>query len=151
MIDEVNTDLYHENAESLLDELDELHAEISGTIIKYNLTEFVTFHSSFSYFAQRYGLTQHSLIGENPHSEPTAGKIVLIIELVRNHEITVIYSEPQHNTRLLQMVAGHMENGRILVLDPLDTISVEELMMGTTYLEKMRDNLKNLKEGLKNE
>lgn len=53
----------------------------------------ITFHDGFQYFADAYGLTLLASIEEEAGSEASAHEIVEITELVKEHDIPVIFTE----------------------------------------------------------
>src|SRR5919112_4416506 len=64
--DPQNTDYYIQNAQSYLAQLDSLDARIKSELSTCTKTDFIAFHSAFSYFSNRYGLHQHTILGEDP-------------------------------------------------------------------------------------
>ena len=73
------------NARELLDQYGTRH----GT----HPLELITFHDGFQYFADAYGLTLLTSIEEEAGSEASAHEIVEITELVKEHDIPVIFTE----------------------------------------------------------
>lgn len=55
--------------------------------------DLITFHDGFQYFADAYGLTLLTSIEEEAGSEASAHEIVEITELVKEHDIPVIFTE----------------------------------------------------------
>lgn len=64
-----------------------------GTRHGTNPLNLITFHDGFQYFADAYGLTLLASIEEEAGSEASAHEIVEITELVREHDIPVIFTE----------------------------------------------------------
>lgn len=148
-VDPENADHYRDNAVSYLAELDELDAFIRSEMSSCEKTDFIAFHSAFSYFAERYGLTQHSIQGIAPEGEVLPQRIQEIKDLASEFDIDVIYSEELVDSRLAEVIAGEIPNGRVLVLSPIEGVEEEEERNGIGYLDKMRENVQNLKVGLK--
>jgi zinc transport system substrate-binding protein len=44
---------------------------------------------------------------------------------------------------------SHDANGKVLILSPIEGIGKEEQNAGVDYLDKMKENIENLKVGLK--
>ena len=57
-------------------------------------------------------------------------------------------SEDLVDSRLADVIAAEIPDGRVLVLSPIEGIDEEELGAGIGYIEKMRENIVALKEGL---
>lgn len=122
--------------------LDTLHLKIKNELEGCK-KEFIAFHDAFSYFAQEYDLKQYTVIQSNiPHSEPTSQKLENILELAKRLEIDIIFSEEGVDSRTSKVIANEI-GGQVLVLSPLEI--VED---GSSYIEKMEENLLNLKEAL---
>lgn len=113
------------------------------------LKDFIAFHDAFSYFANRYGLTQHSIHGVSPEGEVLPQKITEIRDLATQLGIDTIYSEDLVDPRLAAVIANEIPNGRVLILSPIEGVDREELDQGVGYIQKMRENLENLRFGVK--
>jgi zinc transport system substrate-binding protein len=146
--DPENADYYETNAEQYLAKLDVLDTEIRSTLTAYTRREFITFHEAFAYFAKRYGLTQIYLLPRG-QEEPSPSDVVTVIETAKAKNITVIYAEPLSDPSLAEEVARQIPNGRVLVLDPAEEVPLTKLEAGKNYFSIMRQNVRNLEEGLK--
>src|ERR671910_784942 len=60
-----------------------------------------------------------------------------------------IYSEDLIDPRLANVIAQEIPNSKVLVLSPIEGIDKEEQNAGIGYLAKMKENVENLKTGLK--
>lgn len=60
-VDPRSTVYYNENAKQFMSELDSLDGIIKSELSDCEKRDFIAFHNAFSYFANRYGLTQHSI------------------------------------------------------------------------------------------
>lgn len=145
-IDPTNREYYQKNAIHTLDSLDIL---IRSTLQTCEKKDFIAFHDAFSYFATRYGLNQHSIQGVSPDGEVLSQRIQEIIELARDLGINVVYSEELVDHRFAEVIAQEIPNGKVLVLSPVEGIEEQEQNAGIGYIDKMKENLNNLKEGLK--
>jgi zinc transport system substrate-binding protein len=95
-------------------------------------------------------LTQHSIQGISPEREEILPqRITQITDLATQLEIDTIYSEDLVDPRLATVVANEIPNGKVLTLSPIEGVEQEELDQGIGYIQKMRENLENLKVGLK--
>jgi zinc transport system substrate-binding protein len=146
--DPQNTDYYIQNAQSYLAQLDSLDAKIKSELSNCTKTDFIAFHSAFSYFSNRYGLHQHTILGEDPEGEIQPQTLEQLISFARQYGINIIYSEDLLDPRNAQVIADEIPNGRVLVLSPIEGVTADEQRAGIGYLEKMQQNLENLKQGL---
>jgi zinc transport system substrate-binding protein len=148
-VDPRYTVYYNENAKEFMSELDSLDGIIKSELSDCEKRHFIAFHNAFSYFANRYGLTQHSIQGLSPEAEVSPQQIQQTIELARGRDIDTIYSEDLIDPRLANVIAQEIPSGKVLVLSPIEGINKEEQNAGEGYLNKMRENLEILKIGLK--
>jgi zinc transport system substrate-binding protein len=146
--DPQNTDYYIQNAQSYITQLDSLDAEIKSELSTCAKTDFIAFHSAFSYFSNRYGLHQYTILGEDPEGEIQPQTLERLVNLAKQYSIHVIYSEEFLDPRNAQVIADEIPNGKVLVLSPIEGVIADEQQAGIGYLEKMQQNLENLKEGL---
>lgn len=147
-IDPDNKYTYNSNARSFLAELDELDKTIRGQLESCKKKDFISFHNSFSYFAKRYGLTQHSISESGPEAEVSPARLAEIINVAKNLGLTVIYSEELMDPRYAQVISQEITNGKVLDLSPIEGLTKNEQIAGTGYIEKMHENIRNLSMGL---
>lgn len=146
--DPQNTEYYSQNAETYINQLQELDEKIKSELSSCAKSDFIAFHSAFSYFSARYGLKQHTISGDNPEGEIRPQTLSELVTFAREYDINVVYSEELVDPRNAQVIANEIPNGKVLVLSPIEGIEAEEQAQGTGYLEKMQENLENLKQGL---
>jgi zinc transport system substrate-binding protein len=149
-LDPENASYYRDNAATYISELESLDASIKSELLSNcTLNDFIAFHNAFSYFANRYGLTQHSIHGISLEGEILPQRIIEIRDLAMQLGIDTIYSEDLIDPRLATVVANEIPNGRVLTLSPIEGVDREELNQGIGYIQKMQENVENLKVGLK--
>jgi zinc transport system substrate-binding protein len=147
-LDPANKEYYQNNAANFTRALDSLDTHIRSILQNCDKKDFIAFHDTFSYFANRYGLEQHSIQGVSPEGEVLSQRIQEIVELARDLGINVVYSEELVDPRFADVIAQEIPNGRVLILSPIEGIEGEEQTAGIGYLDKMRENIANLKIGL---
>jgi zinc transport system substrate-binding protein len=138
--------VYEANALQFKQKLAELHDRITKTFGPCRKKVFVANHAAFGYFAARYGLTQIAIAGLAPEAEPSAAKIREILQLIRQHGLRVIYYETLASPRVATMIAREV-GARILVLNPLEGLTDEEIKQGKGYLSVMGTNIRSLAQG----
>jgi zinc transport system substrate-binding protein len=146
--DSANADYYKKNADGFLAELDQLDSFIKLQLVDCKKSDFIAFHDAFAYFAERYGLTQHAIHDVSPEGDILPQKLEQVINLANQLGINVIYSEDLVDSRLADTIAGEIPGGRVLVLSPVEGIDQEEQDAGISYIDKMRENVANLRVGL---
>jgi zinc transport system substrate-binding protein len=146
--DQENASYYDQNAAAFSAELDQLDAFVKQELGDCGKSDFIAFHDAFAHFADRYGLTQHSIHGASPEGEILPQKMQEVIELARDLGISVIYSEDLIDDTPAKTLAGEIPGGRVLVLNPIEGIDSKEQALGIGYIDKMKENVANLKVGL---
>ena len=147
-IDPNNRDKYLSNAKNFSDQLGSLDRAIRTDLQSCKKKDFISFHNSFSYFAKRYGLNQHSISNAGPEAEITPKRLVEIIDTAKNLQLHVIYSEELIDPRYASAVAQEIPDAKVLVLSPIEGLSKNDQASGIGYIDKMHENIKNLMEGL---
>lgn len=148
MIDPNHKDIYVNNSNNFLNELDNLDEKIRTDLESCKKKDFITFHNSFSYFAKQYGLNQHSISNTDPESEVTPARLTEIINIAKTLGIQVIYSEELVDPRQATVIAQEVPDGKVLALSPIEGLSENEQKAGLGYIDKMNDNINNLMVGL---
>jgi zinc transport system substrate-binding protein len=148
--DPQNAAYYKQNAQDYLAKLDSLNSNFTKGLSKNNcnIRDFIAFHKAFTYFANRYNLTQHSLLGEDPEGEIAPQTLQQMIDLAKQHNIHVVYSEDLLDPRLANVIASSIPNGKDELLSPLEGLKPDEQKAGLGYIDKMEMNLANLRDGL---
>jgi zinc transport system substrate-binding protein len=147
-IDPNNRDKYLSNAKNFSDQLDRLDRDIRTDLQSCKKKDFISFHNSFSYFAKRYGLNQHSISNAGPEVEITPKRLTDVIDTAKNLQLHVIYSEELIDPRYASAVAQEIPDAKVLVLSPIEGLTKNEQASGIGYMDKMRENINNLMEGL---
>lgn len=143
-VDPLNEKYYKQNGISYIKKLEELDNKISYELSSCK-KDFIAFHNAFSYFANQYDLNQHTVLKSNePHEEPTAKSLENIINLARDLDSNVIFTEEAVDKRTSQIVANEI-GAKVLTLSPLEIGDSQ-----TDYIKKMEENLLHLKEALCN-
>jgi zinc transport system substrate-binding protein len=135
---------YRAGASRLRDDLTALDAEFRHGLGHCRTTTMVTNHGAFGYLAERYGLTQVSISGMNPDTEPAPRQLARIAELVRSRGVTTVYSEVLVSPVVAETVAREA-GAATAVLDPVEGIT--DASQGRDYLQVMRADLATLRAG----
>ena len=144
MADPGSSQIYEDNAAAYIRKLFDLDKEISGALIAVppQRRRLVTLHDAFGHFTERYGWDVSALA---PHdsSDVTPGKVVTILEQIKNDGLPAVFVESQYGNGLLDQAADDMGiKVGIFYSDTLDTAV-------PTYLDMMRFNVRSLVEHLR--
>ncbi|MFO7626506.1 MAG: zinc ABC transporter substrate-binding protein [Candidatus Fermentibacteraceae bacterium] len=115
-IDPANSDVYADNLEAFLAELDLLSAGIRSHLEMSGTTEFLVFHPAWGYFADEFGLEMMSV--EQGGQEPSPSELAEIINLARERGITVVFAQPEFSTDAADVIAREM-GGSVVLVSPL--------------------------------
>ena len=140
-------EFYSANASKLEEPLLALHNEFAATLRGCRQKEFITTHAAFGYLARRYALAQLPISGLSPEAEPAPARLRELVHLARAHDIKVVYYETLVSPRVAEALAREV-GARVLVLNPLEGLTGEELRQGQTYFTVMHENLRHLVDGL---
>jgi zinc transport system substrate-binding protein len=107
---------YRARLQALVEDLDELDAEIRAIRQGMERDEFMVFHPAFGYFADAYGLEQVPV--EIEGKQPSARELAGLIERARQQDIRVIFVQEQFSREYAEVVAREI-GGSVVALDPL--------------------------------
>ncbi|MEM4274539.1 MAG: zinc ABC transporter substrate-binding protein [Candidatus Nitrosocaldaceae archaeon] len=141
-IDKENEEYYKKNAEEYMNELKLLHEEYVNGLSDCEKREFIVFHAAYSYLADRYNLTQITLIGTDIEIDDlSVQEMREIIDTAKEKNVKFVYAEEHLDERIMKAFAEEV-NAQILILNPI------EVYDGVSYVDEMRNNLENLRIGL---
>ncbi len=138
---------YEKNFRVLQAQLTELDLQYKETLTSCQRKDLVVTHEAFGYLCREYGLNQISVMGLHAEAEPTPGTLKEIIKLVNNKEIKYIFFEALYSPKVAETISRET-NTKILVLNPLGSLTEKALEDGRDYFSIMKENLENLKQAL---
>jgi len=145
--DPANEATYGSNAEAYVAELVALDEEFRTGLSDCERTTIVTSHEAFGYLADAYGLTEVAITGLSPEAEPDAQRLAELLDLVEEQGVTTIFAEELVSPDVAETLAD--EAGvTVDVLDPLESLTDEQVEAGEDYVSVMRENLDRLRAAL---
>ena len=132
------------NAEKYLKKLKTLDKEYTEAFSQAKQKSFVTQHSAFAYLALDYGLTQVPISGVSAESDPSAKRIASLSKYVKEYDINYIYFEENASSSVAKTLANEV-GVKTAVLNPIESLTKEQLKKGEDYVSVMTENLKNLR------
>lgn len=148
-IDEINKDLYEENAKNYINEIDKLDKEIEK-IINNSKRKEIIFADRFplQYFAKSYNLKYYAAFkGCSESTEASNKTISFLIDKVKSDNIPVIFKIELSNGNIAETVSKET-NTKILEFNSMHNISLDDFNNNETYISIMKKNINNLKEAL---
>jgi zinc transport system substrate-binding protein len=139
--------IYQKNLARLQERLADLHARFETALKGKEGQPIVTSHAAFGYLANRYGLVQVPIMGLSPKAEPSPAQMARLVRLVREIGVKYVYSETLVNPRIAETLAKEV-GAQVLILNPIEGLTHEEVLAEEDYFTIMEQNLINLKRGL---
>lgn len=107
---------YQERFEAYRDRLRALDAELESMLADTDQRQFMVYHPSWGYFADRYGLEQLPI--ELEGKEPGPASLARVVDRAREAGVRVIFVQPQFSERSARRVAEAI-GGEVVAVDPL--------------------------------
>ena len=102
----------------------------------------------FRYLAERYQLSYRAAFsGCSGDTEPSARTIAYLIEQVRKEALPAVYYLELSSHRVAEII-GEETGARPLLLHSCHNVTKKEFEVGVTYLQLMKQNVKNLEIGI---
>ena len=140
--DPAHADDYAANLNTLTTTLTDLNTGYSSGLGHCERTTFVTSHAAFGYLADRYSLTQASISGVDPESEPSPAELAEVKKVVESTGTTTIFTEELVSPETAQAVAAET-GAQTRVLSPIESAPEDG-----DYAGVMRTNLEELRTAL---
>lgn len=145
--DPTNAQYYENNTNAYIAKLTKLDQDIKSGLSNCQTHTFVSFHNAFTYFSQRYGLTDVWIYGIAPEAELAPQDMERVINIIKANNVKIIFSEDLVDPKLAQTLATEV-GAQVRILSPLEGLNQTEQQEGVTFLDKWYQNLANLKDAL---
>jgi len=145
--DPSNRQYYENNANTYIEKLAKLDNDIKTGLKNCKKDTFLSFHNAFNYFSNRYSVHDVWISGIAPEADVPPQDIQRIIQIAKDKDMKVIFSEDFVDPRLANILADEV-GAQVLLLSPLEGINQTEQEQGKTYLDKWYENLHNLRTAL---
>jgi zinc/manganese transport system substrate-binding protein len=146
--DPSGAEIYRENADRYLAELDRLDTEVRAAVdtIPPGRRKLISTHDAFGYLAAAYGIEFIAPLGVSTESEPSGGDIARIIKQIKAERIPAVFPENISDERLIRRIASETgaNIGGTLYSDSL----TNENGAAPTYIAMVRHNIKALTSAL---
>jgi zinc transport system substrate-binding protein len=146
-LDPLSEIIYEENAERLIAKLVALDDEFRDGLRACEIRDFVASHEAFAYLAKTYDLSMIAIAGISPDEEPSPKTLAQISDLARSKNIKHIFFETAVSPKLSESIAREI-GAETLVLNTLESLTLNEVQSGEDYIRVMQKNLTNLRKAL---
>jgi zinc transport system substrate-binding protein len=138
--DPANESTYDADADAYVAKIAALDDDFRAGLADCERRTIVTSHEAFAYLAESYGLTEVGITGLSPEAEPSARRLAELKDLVEQEGITTIFAEELVSPKVAETLAD--EAGiTVEVLDPLESLTDDQVAAGEDYVSVMRENL----------
>ncbi|WP_406945486.1 metal ABC transporter solute-binding protein, Zn/Mn family [Halobacillus sp. SY10] len=147
-IDPENKEVYEENAEEYIAELQALHDKAVEQFNEIPEEErvLVTSEGAFKYFSDAYGFQAEYIWEINQENQGTPEQITRIVDIINEKQITGLFLETSIDARSMEAVS---EETDVPIMGDVFTDSLAEPgEEGDTYISMMESNINTIKEGL---
>ncbi|WP_394219622.1 metal ABC transporter solute-binding protein, Zn/Mn family [Halobacillus trueperi] len=147
-VDPENKEVYEENAEEYIAELQALHDKAVEQFNEIPEEErvLVTSEGAFKYFSDAYGFQAEYIWEINQENQGTPDQITRIVDIINEKQITGLFLETSIDARSMEAVS---EETDVPIMGDVFTDSLAEPgEEGDTYISMMESNINTIKEGL---
>ena len=142
-IDPDHKDMFFDNANRISASLGTLDQNFRDGLASCALRDVVVLHDAFNYLASQYNIKATSIEGISPDEEPSPRELARIISLVREKGVKHIFFETVASPKFSELIAREV-GGATLVLNPIESLTPDEVQSGEDYISIMAMNLNNL-------
>jgi len=136
------------NRDSYLLDLKKLDEDYKQKLSTCQGDTIIVNHNAFSYMANNYSFHVEALSGLSPEAQPSAKKMIELIEHVKEHNISTIFFESFVSDKAIKSIASEA-NVEVDVLQPLGNITANEAKQKLSFEDIMRQNLQKISKALK--
>jgi len=115
-LDPTHTSRYQNNRDKFVERVSDIEKKISHQLDHH--ISYVTFHDAYRYFENRFDVASSGALTTNPDVMPGARELSDLRKLISDKDIHCIFSEPQFNSKVVEVIADDT-NTKMGILDPL--------------------------------
>lgn len=145
--DPSNKEYYEKNYEEFSAEIKKLDSAYREKLSKYKNKTIIVAHEAYGFLCDEYGLEQTAIEGLSADSEPSPARMAEISSLVKEKNIKYIFFEELLTPKAAEVIAEET-GAELLVLNPFEGLTEEELKNGDDYFTIMYKNLENIEKAL---
>lgn len=139
-MDPENAMHYQENAQLFSSLILQLENQILLQLSSVVDQPFLTYHDAFTYFTNRFALTQSGFVTLSESQKPGARRIQTLRRMIAENEIKCIFSEPQFDAKIITVLLEDT-GAKQGILDPLGAKIQADPTHYFELLQKLADDL----------
>lgn len=134
-MDPDNAALYDWENDDFEMEINGLNDFINTEVAQFATKQLITYHNSFQYFADDYGLEVVGTVEQLAGLEPTPEKLQTVSDVIKENDLNVVFIEPQLSSDVVEALTSDLRV-QIGELDPLGGVDGR-----VTYQSLIRHNV----------
>ena len=142
-IDSDNKNYYQSNYNLYANRLDELDNKIKISLSNIKNRNLIITHPAFGHFCKEYSLNQIAIARDEADPKAMAD----IITFIKNNNVKAIFYEEFSSSKLVDSIAKETK-AKTLTLNPIESLSKENIEAGEDYFSIMEKNIISLTNGL---
>ena len=146
--DPTNAQAFGVRAQAYVTTLSELDKAFATRLANCESRTIVTSHRAFAYLTDRYELQQIPIAGISPEEEPDPKSMQAVAAAAKEFDVTTVFFEDRVPKDLSETIAAEI-GAQTAALDPIETITSDDLADGVTYASIQRSNLETLTAALR--
>jgi zinc transport system substrate-binding protein len=147
-IDPQHENYYTQRWNNLKQKLEQIDNAYLNGLSNTNKTTIFVSHDAYGYLANRYGFTQHGVIGLSADQQPSIITLNNIINEMKEHQTYNLYFDPVYSDKYIQTIKNDVQTQTGQTVNTLKLYIMTGPIDGLDYLEQMQINLTNLQTGL---
>jgi len=148
-MDSDNADYYQANFATLASRMDQLDQAIFAAVqtLPEGNRKLLTFHDSWAYFGQRYGIEVIGAIQPSDFSDPSPREVAALIDQVRAYNLPAIFGSEVYPSKVLEVI-GRETGAQYITSLRDDELPGEPGTPTHTYLGMMLEDMRTMFGGL---
>ena len=135
---------FQNNLSKFVSKVNLLDSFIQTSLQKCQSRKMIVSHNAFNYLATDYNLEIVPINGLSPEGEPSSQQIAQIINLVKEERVKYIFLESFSNQKITDVITNATQV-EALELNPIETLTQENLDLKMDYITIFYNNINNIK------
>ncbi len=145
--DPAHADLYRQNAQDYIGELEALKAELTEMLAPISGRPIVTFHAAFAYWAAEFSVRVAATIESEHGGAPSGKELAELADVIQMEGVRALFAEPQYTDAAVNILSK--ETGvPVYTLDPIVSGEANPADYGA-YMRIARANAETIREALR--
>lgn len=135
---------WYKTDKTIISNLEKLLKDYEVGLANCNSKEIIVSHDAYAYLSRDFSFETHPIMWLAKEQEPSAKDLAEIIDIIKKEKIKYIYTEELVSPKIAETIKTET-NTQILVLNPLESLTKQEIEAWDDYIKVMQKNLEKLK------